>query len=102
MLPATECLADVLSRMLPYWADAIAADLRAGRVTMVVAHGNSLRALVMHLDGLTRQQVVELNIPTGIPLRYELDDRLQVVSSGYLDPAAAASAAELVKNQGKK
>ena len=102
VLPATECLADVLSRMLPYWADAIAADLRAGRVTMVVAHGNSLRALVMHLDGLTRQQVVELNIPTGIPLRYELDDRLQVVSSGYLDPVAAALAAEVVKNQGKK
>ena len=102
VLPATECLADVLARMLPYWADAIVADLRAGHTTLVGAHGNSLRALVMHLDGLSRDEVVALNIPTGMPLRYELDDRLQVVSRAYLDPEAAAAAAAAVKNQGRK
>ena len=102
VLPATECLADVLVRMLPYWADAIVPDLRAGRKTLVAAHGNSLRALVMHLDGLTREEVVELNIPTGMPLRYELDDTLRVTESGYLDPSAAAAAAEAVKNQGRR
>ena len=102
VLPATECLADVLVRMLPYWADAIVPDLRAGRVTLVAAHGNSLRALVMHLDDLTRDQVVELNIPTGLPLLYELDHELRVVRSGYLDPAAASAAIEAVKNQGRK
>ena len=102
VLPATECLADVLVRMLPYWADAIVPDLRAGRVTLVAAHGNSLRALVMHLDDLTRDEVVELNIPTGMPLRYELDHALRVVSSGYLDPVAAFAAIEAVKNQGRK
>ena len=101
VLPATECLADVLDRMLPYWADAIVPDLRAGRTSLVAAHGNSLRALVMHLDGLTREEVVALNIPTGMPLRYELDDALRVTRSGYLEPDAAAAAAEAVKNQGK-
>ncbi len=103
VLPATECLADVLVRMLPYWQDAIVADLRAGRTTLVAAHGNSLRALVMHLDGLSEAEVVALNIPTGIPLRYELDaESLQPISSAYLDPEAARVAAERVANQGKK
>jgi 2,3-bisphosphoglycerate-dependent phosphoglycerate mutase len=103
VLPATECLADVLVRMLPYWQDSIIPDLRAGKTTLVAAHGNSLRALVMHLDGLTQEQVVALNIPTGIPLRYELDAKtLKPVSSGYLDPEAARIAAEKVANQGKK
>ena len=102
VLPATECLADVLHRMLPYWQDSVVADLRAGMTTMVAAHGNSLRALVMHLDGLTEEQVVALNIPTGIPLVYELDERLRPVSSGYLDPAAAVAAAEAVANQGRR
>ena len=102
VLPATEALSDVLVRMLPYWQDAIVPDLRAGRTVLVAAHGNSLRALVMHLDGLTREQVIALNIPTGIPLRYELDDDLRPVSSGYLDPEAARIAAEKVANQGKK
>lgn len=103
VLPATECLADVLERMLPYWQDAIVPDLRAGKRTLVVAHGNSLRALVMHLDGLTREQVIALNIPTGIPLRYELDaDTLKPVSSEYLDPEAAKAAIAAVANQGKK
>lgn len=102
VLPATECLADVLARMLPWWQDAIVADLRDGRTVLVTAHGNSLRALVMHLDGLTREEVVALNIPTGIPLRYELDAHLRPVSSSYLDPEAAATAAAAVAGQGRR
>ncbi len=103
LVPATECLADVVERMLPYWYDAIVPDLRAGETVLVAAHGNSLRALVMHLDGLTRDEVVELNIPTGQPLRYDLDDRLQPLVKGgtYLDPEAAAAAAAAVANQGR-
>ncbi len=102
VLPANEALADVLHRMLPYWQDAIVPDLRAKQTVLVAAHGNSLRALVMHLDGLTREQVVALNIPTGIPLRYELDANLKPISSAYLDPEAARIAIEKVANQGKK
>jgi 2,3-bisphosphoglycerate-dependent phosphoglycerate mutase len=102
VLPVTECLADVLDRMLPYWYDSIVPDLRAGKTVLVAAHGNSLRALVMHLDGLTTDQVVALNIPTGMPLRYELDEALHPISSGYLDPEAATSAAAAVAQQGKK
>ena len=75
-LPRTECLADVVHRMLPYWYDALVPDLRLGRVVLVAAHGNSLRALVKHLDGLSDQEVVGLNIPTGIPLRYDLDAQM--------------------------
>ena len=103
VLPRTECLADVLTRMLPYWYDGIVPDLRAGQVVLVVAHGNSLRALVKHLDGLSEQQVVGLNIPTGQPLRYDLDDDLRPVTPGgaYLDAAAAATAAEAVARQGR-
>jgi 2,3-bisphosphoglycerate-dependent phosphoglycerate mutase len=103
LVPATECLADVVDRMLPYWYDAIVPDLRAGETVLVAAHGNSLRALVMHLDGLTREQVIGLNIPTGQPLRYDLDDQLQPVVPGgtYLDPEAAAAAAAAVANQGR-
>jgi 2,3-bisphosphoglycerate-dependent phosphoglycerate mutase len=102
--PATECLADVVVRMLPYWYDAIVPDLRAGRTVLVAAHGNSLRALVKHLDGMGEDEVVGLNIPTGVPLRYDLDDALRPVKTGgqYLDPEAAAAAIEAVKNQGKK
>lgn len=102
VLPATEALADVLHRMLPYWQDAIVPDLRANKTVLVAAHGNSLRGLVMHLDNLTREQVVALNIPTGIPLRYELTADLKPISSAYLDPEAARIAAEKVANQGKK
>jgi 2,3-bisphosphoglycerate-dependent phosphoglycerate mutase len=102
VLPATEALSDVLVRMLPYWEDAIIPDLRANKTVLVAAHGNSLRALVMHLDGLTREQVVALNIPTGIPLQYTLDKNLKPISSAYLDPEAARIAAEKVANQGKK
>ena len=102
--PATECLADVVVRMLPYWYDAIVPDLRAGRTVLVTAHGNSLRALVKHLDGMGDAEVVGLNIPTGVPLRYDLDDDLRPLTTGgqYLDPDAAAAAIEAVKNQGKK
>lgn len=101
-LPATEALSDVLVRMLPYWQDAIVPDLRADKTVLVAAHGNSLRGLVMHLDELSREEVVALNIPTGIPLRYELDADLKPISSAYLDPEAARIASEKVANQGKK
>jgi 2,3-bisphosphoglycerate-dependent phosphoglycerate mutase len=101
LIPKTECLKDVVVRMLPYWYDAIVPDLRAGRVTLVAAHGNSLRALVKHLDGMSEDEVTGLNIPTGIPLRYELDDQLQVVSKEYLDPDAAEQAAAAVAAQGR-
>jgi 2,3-bisphosphoglycerate-dependent phosphoglycerate mutase len=100
VLPATECLEDVVARMLPYWHDAIVPDLLAGRRPLVVAHGNSLRALVKHLDGLTEEEVIELNIPTGIPLVYQLDDRLRPLSKRYLgDEEAARAAAEAVARQ---
>ncbi len=101
--PRTECLADVLVRMLPYWYDAIVPDLRVGRTVLVAAHGNSLRALVKHLDDMDAQTVVGLNIPTGIPLLYELDADMRPLTRGgeYLDPAAAADAIEAVKNQGR-
>jgi 2,3-bisphosphoglycerate-dependent phosphoglycerate mutase len=103
LLPRTECLRDVVRRMLPYWHDVIIPDLAAGRVTLVVAHGNSLRALVKHLDGISDADIAELNIPTGMPLVYELDDRYRPVSAGgrYLDPEAAAQAAEAVRAQGR-
>jgi 2,3-bisphosphoglycerate-dependent phosphoglycerate mutase len=102
-VPRTECLKDVVGRLLPYWYDSIVPDLRLGRTVLVVAHGNSLRAMVKHLDGLSDEAVVKLNIPTGIPLRYELDPvTLQPSAAGeYLDPDAAAGAIEAVANQGK-
>jgi len=103
IVPRTECLKDVVERMLPYWYDAIVPDLRTGQTVLVVAHGNSLRALVKHLDEVSDDEITGLNIPTGIPLRYELDDALRPVKKGgdYLDPEAAAAAIEAVKNQGK-
>jgi 2,3-bisphosphoglycerate-dependent phosphoglycerate mutase len=103
LVPRTECLKDVVERMLPYWYDAIVPDLRTGQAVLVVAHGGSLRALVKHLDGIGEDEITGLNIPTGIPLRYDLDDELRPVSRGgtYLDPDAAATAIEAVKNQGK-
>ncbi|GAA2397129.1 2,3-bisphosphoglycerate-dependent phosphoglycerate mutase [Catellatospora methionotrophica] len=101
--PRTECLKDVVGRMLPYWYDVIVPDLRAGRTVLVVAHGNSLRALVKHLDGISDEAIAALNIPTGIPLRYDLDENLRPITKGgtYLDPAAAAEAAAAVANQGR-
>jgi 2,3-bisphosphoglycerate-dependent phosphoglycerate mutase len=101
--PRTECLKDVVERLLPYWYDAIVPDLGRHGTALIVAHGNSLRALVKHLDGIGDAAIAELNIPTGIPLVYELDDAYRPVVAGgrYLDPEAAAEAAEAVKNQGR-
>lgn len=102
-VPRTESLADVLDRLLPYWFSAIALDLRAGRSVLVAAHGNSLRALVAHLDRLSAHEVLELNIPTGMPLHYGLDDDLIPLVRGgrYLEPDTAAKAAVEVANQGR-
>ena len=101
-LPATECLADVVARMVPYWEDVIAPDVQSGRRVAIFAHGNSLRALVKHLDDVSEDEIPSLNIPTGIPLVYELDEGLEPVSSGYLgDPEAAAAAAKAVADQAK-
>lgn len=102
--PQTECLKDVLERALPYWYDEIVPDLATGKVVLVAAHGNSLRAIVKHLDNMGDKEVVALNIPTGIPLLYELNDDFSPVTVGgqYLDPDAAAASIEAVKNQGKK
>jgi 2,3-bisphosphoglycerate-dependent phosphoglycerate mutase len=101
VLPLTECLADVVERMMPYWYDDIVPDLEQHGTVLVAAHGNSLRALVKHLDGISDDDIVELNIPTGFPLIYELGDRLEVVEAGrYLgDADAAAKAAEAVAKQ---
>jgi 2,3-bisphosphoglycerate-dependent phosphoglycerate mutase len=101
--PNTECLKDVVHRMLPYWYDAIVPDLHAGKTVLVVAHGNSLRALVKHLDAISDADIAALNIPTGIPLVYSLDaDLVPTVRGGeYLDPEAAAQAASAVANQGR-
>jgi 2,3-bisphosphoglycerate-dependent phosphoglycerate mutase len=101
--PDTECLADVVARMLPYWESAIVPDLRAGQVVLVAAHGNSLRALVKHLDGISEADIAGLNIPTGIPLVYRLGADLKPTQPGgeYLDKEAAAAAIEAVANQGR-
>ncbi|WP_309080824.1 phosphoglyceromutase [Zhihengliuella sp.] len=102
--PRTECLKDVLERMLPYWESDIKADLVAGKTVLVTAHGNSLRALVKHLDGISDEEIAGLNIPTGIPLVYELDEDFTPVVAGgkYLDPDAAADAIKAVASQGRK
>jgi 2,3-bisphosphoglycerate-dependent phosphoglycerate mutase len=101
-LPVAESLKDTLARVRPYWEERIAPLIRAGRRVIIAAHGNSLRALVKMLDGLSEEEVLKLNIPTGIPLVYELDDELAAVSSRYLgDPEAAKRAAEAVANQAK-
>lgn len=104
LMPRTECLADVVRRMLPYWYDAIIPDLAAGRTVLVAAHGNSLRAIVKYLDSIGDDEIVGLNIPTGIPLLYELDEDLKPITPGgrYLDPEAAEAAIAAVANQGKK
>lgn len=102
VLPDTESLRLTLDRVLPYWHDAIAPALKRGETVLVAAHGNSLRALVKYLDGVPDDEITGLNIPTGVPLRYELDEQLQVQESRYLgDPDAAAAAAEAVANQSK-
>jgi 2,3-bisphosphoglycerate-dependent phosphoglycerate mutase len=109
LVPKTECLKDVLERMLPYWYDSIVPDLRSGLTVLVAAHGNSLRALVKHLDGIDDESISGLNIPTGIPLRYDLDDELRAtgtfdeglgVSGTYLDPELAREKSSAVASQG--
>jgi 2,3-bisphosphoglycerate-dependent phosphoglycerate mutase len=103
LLPATESLKDTLARVLPFWHARIAPELRSGRNVMVVAHGNSLRAMVKMLDGVSEAEITELNIPTGVPLLYELDAELRPRGSRYLgDPAAIAAAAEAVRRQTEK
>ena len=104
LIPKTECLKDVVQRLIPYWEQEIIPDLKSGKVTLVTAHGNSLRALVKHLDGISDRDIAALNIPTGIPLLYELDNDFKPIKIGgeYLDPAAAKSAIEAVANQGRK
>lgn len=102
-LPATECLKDTLQRFLPYWTSAIMPQLQAGKKVVIAAHGNSLRALVMHLDGLSEEEVIALNIPTGVPLVYELSDNLAPQRHFYMgDPEEIAKAAAAVAAQGKK
>ncbi len=102
-LPRSECLKDTVERFLPAWHEEIAPAIRSGQRVLLVAHGNSLRALVKYLDGISDEKIVELNIPTGIPLVYELDDDLKAVSSTYLgDPEAAARAAQAVADQAKQ
>ncbi len=102
-LPLTECLKDTVERFLPYWFSDIVPDLEAGKRVLIAAHGNSLRALVMYLDNISEEEIVELNIPTGIPLVYELDDNLQPIRHYYLgDPEAAARAAAAVAAQASK
>ena len=102
LLPATECLKDVVARMLPYWHDHICTDLLEGRTVLVAAHGNSLRGLVKHLDGISDAEIPDLNIPTGVPLVYELDERLRPVEKRYLgDPDAIDAAIRGVADQAK-
>ncbi len=101
-VPRTECLKDVIVRLMPYWEGPIQDDLRAGHTVLVTAHGNSLRALVKHLDGISDEDIAELNIPTGMPLVYTLGEDFMPVEPGrYLDPEAAAAEAAKVANQGK-
>lgn len=101
-LPLTESLKETVARVLPYWEGTIASDVKAGKRVLIAAHGNSLRALVKHLDGISEEEIVSLNIPTGIPLVYELDANLKPIKKYYLgDPEAAKRAAEAVANQAK-
>ncbi len=102
--PRTECLKDVVERFAPYYTGTIEPELRAGKTVLIAAHGNSLRALVKYLDGMSDEDVVGLNIPTGIPLRYDLDSDLKptVIGGTYLDPEAAAAGAAAVAAQGAK
>jgi 2,3-bisphosphoglycerate-dependent phosphoglycerate mutase len=101
-VPETESLKMVIDRMLPYWRSDIAVDVAVGHTTLVVAHGNSLRGLVKHLEGISNADIAELNIPTGIPLVYEMDKKMSISGPGrYLDPDAAAAGAAAVAKQGK-
>jgi 2,3-bisphosphoglycerate-dependent phosphoglycerate mutase len=98
----TECLKDTVVRVLPFWEEQIAPAIRSGKRVIIAAHGNSIRALVKHLDEIPDAQIVNLNIPTGIPLVYELDENLKPIKSDYLgDPETIAKAQLAVLNQGK-
>jgi 2,3-bisphosphoglycerate-dependent phosphoglycerate mutase len=102
-LPLTECLKDTVARFLPYWHETIAPAVKSGQKVLIAAHGNSLRALVKYLDDVSEQDIVELNIPTGMPLVYELDDNLKPLNRYYLgDPEKVKAALDAVANQGKK
>ena len=102
-LPLTESLESTVKRFIPYWSDVIKKDIKAGKKVLIAAHGNSLRALVKHLDNVSEEEILKLNIPTGIPLVYELDENLAPIKHYYLgDPEAIKKAAEAVANQGKK
>jgi 2,3-bisphosphoglycerate-dependent phosphoglycerate mutase len=102
-IPLAESLKDTVARFLPYWHETIVPELKAGRRVLLAAHGNSLRALVKHLDGISEEEIVGLNIPTGIPLVYELDDDLKPLRSYYLgDPEEARKAAEAVAKQAQR
>jgi 2,3-bisphosphoglycerate-dependent phosphoglycerate mutase len=101
-LPLTECLKDTVARFLPFWYDTIITAVKSGKKVIIAAHGNSLRSLVKHLDNISDEEIVGLNIPTGIPLVYELDDDLKPITHYYLgDPDEVRKAAEAVANQGK-
>lgn len=101
-IPLTECLKDTVARVLPYWHEVIAPTIKSGRKILISAHGNSLRALVMYLDEISEKEILKLNIPTGIPFVYELDDALQVITSYYLgDPEIVKKAVQKVADQGK-
>ena len=102
-LPKSECLKDVVTRMIPYFTNEITADLRSGKVVLVTAHGNSIRAIVKHIDGISDADIAGVNIPTGIPLLYEFDQDFKAIKKGgeYLDPVAAQAAIAAVANQGK-
>ncbi|OAV63001.1 phosphoglyceromutase [Enteractinococcus helveticum] len=101
-LPRTECLKDVVTRLIPYWYDNIVPQLAQGKTVLIVAHGNSLRALVKHLEGISDDDIAQLNLPTGVPFMYELDDTMKPVTQArFLDPEAAAAGAAAVAAQGK-
>lgn len=103
LLPLTECLADTVDRAVPYFQDEIVPKMKAGERVLIVAHGNSLRALVKHIEGLSDEEIIDVNIPTGVPLVYEFDDSMNVLNKGYLgDQDAIASKMQSVANQGKK
>lgn len=103
-IPLTECLKDVVTRVIPYWNENIVPELKNGKTVLVVAHGNSLRALIKYLENISDEDIAKLNLPTGIPLLYKLDENFKPINKGgeYLDPQAAKAAIDAVANQGKK
>ena len=103
-LPKTECLKDVVARVVPYLMGEVAEDLKSGKTVLITAHGNSIRAIVKHIDCISDADIAGVNIPTGIPLYYEFDEDFEPITKGgrYLDPAAAQAAIAAVANQGKK